>query len=347
MNGRQYNSETTPLLSSHNDVAHHQNNSLVELEGPSDPLNPVNTPQWRKWLYAANLGAMTFAVTFSSAVFAACTTDVAREFEVAPSTVTWATTLFVFGFAAGPVIMGPASELYGRKMPLLLGYLCFVLFQIPVARAHSIDTILIWRFLAGVAAAGSPAIVPGYLADFLTPVERGIAVAIFAATTLAGPSAGVIVGSLLLESSLGWRWSVWVSMIIGGVFGIVGWLTVPETYVPVLLKRKASRLRLETKDWALHSKLDEESIDAKKFAVRYLSRPFMMLGQEPILALMTLYISFTFGMVYFLFTVSFALPPVTKASILTTTRPTPSASTASEASSPCAALCPTSPSSRA
>jgi hypothetical protein len=136
-------------------------------------------------------------------------------------------------------------------------------------------------------------------------------------------------------------------MIIGGVFGIVGWLTVPETYVPVLLKRKASRLRLETKNWALHSKLDEESMDAKKFAVRYLSRPFMMLGQEPILALMTLYISFTFGMVYFLFTVSFALPPVTKASILTTTRPTPSASTASEASSPCAALCPTSPSSRA
>lgn len=203
--------------------------------------------------------------------------------------------------------MGPASELYGRKLPLFLGYLGFVLFQVPVARAQSIETVFIWRFLAGAAAAGSPAIIPGYLADFLTPVERGIAVAIFAATTLAGPSSGVIVGSLLLESSLDWRWSVWVSMFLGAVFGIIGWLTVPETYVPVLLKRKALRLRLETKNWAFHSKLEEERIDAKQFVVRYLSRPFMMLGQEPILALMTLYISFTFGMIYFLFTVSLAL----------------------------------------
>ncbi|OAK96974.1 MFS general substrate transporter, partial [Phaeosphaeriaceae sp. SRC1lsM3a] len=138
-----------------------QANNLVELEGPNDPLNPVNSLRWRKWLYAANLGAMTFAVTFSSAVFGACTADVAREFNVAPSTVTWATTLFVFGFAAGPVIMGPASELYGRKLPLFLGYLGFVLFQVPVARAQSIETVFLWRFLAGAAAAGSPAIIPG------------------------------------------------------------------------------------------------------------------------------------------------------------------------------------------
>lgn len=47
-------------------------------------------------------------------------------------------------------------------------------------------------------------------------------------------------------------------MILGAVFGIIGWLTVPETYVPVLLKRKALRLRLETRNWAFHSKLEEE-----------------------------------------------------------------------------------------
>ena len=296
--------ETAPLLTRNSHaVTRHFLDGLVELTGPDDPLSPLNLPRWKKWLYAASLGAMTFAVTFSSAIFGASAPDVARDLGVSSAAVTWATSLFVFGFAAGPIIMGPASELYGRRLPLFVGYLGFVLLHIPVATASDIHTVLIYRFLAGVASAGSPAIIPGCLADFLTPVERGIAVAIFAATTLSGPSAGAIAGSLLLRSSLSWRWTVWLSMVVGAVFGVVGLLTVPETYVPVLLKRRAAELRRETGNWALHSKLEEQAISPRDFAIRYLSRPFVMLGREPILSLMALYISFTFGMVYFLFTV--------------------------------------------
>lgn len=295
----QDDTETTPLLP--NGAT---GSKLVELQGPDDPLNPQNLPQWRKWLCATMLGALTFSATFSSAVFTAVTADVAREFKVSPEVIGLATSLFVFGFATGPVIMGPASELYGRKLPLFLGYVAFVIFQIPVALAQDVRTILIYRFLGGVASAGSPAIVGGYLADFLRPVERGVAIAIFAATTLIGPSVGVIVGSALMQTSLGWRWTAWLSMIMGVVFGVLGWIIVPETYVPVLLKRKAQRLRFETKDWAFHSKLEETPVGIKDFAVRYLTRPFVMLSQEPILMLMTLYVSFTFGMIYFLFVVS-------------------------------------------
>jgi MFS family permease len=232
---------------------------------------------------------------------------VAREFEVAPEVIALATSLFVFGFAMGPVIMGPASEVYGRKLPLFLGYLAFILFQIPVAMAQDVRTILIYRLLGGVAASGSPAIVGGYMADFLRPVERGVAIAIFAATTLIGPCVGNIAGSILLQSSLGWRWTVWLSMILGVTFGLIGWIAVPETYVPVLLKRKAQRLRLQTRNWALHSKYEESPVSIKDFAVRYITRPFVMLCQEPILVLMTLYVSFSFGMVYFLFVVSWPL----------------------------------------
>jgi DHA1 family multidrug resistance protein-like MFS transporter len=44
-------------------------------------------------------------------------------------------------------------------------------------------------------------------------------------------------------------------MIIAGIVGLVGLIFLPETYAPVLLKRKATKLRFETKNWALHSKL--------------------------------------------------------------------------------------------
>lgn len=306
--------EQTPLLPSQSNrhVEHPHwdgrtggNSDLVELTGPDDPLHPQNSmPQWRKWLCATVLGAMTFAATFSSAIFAAVAPGLTSELHSSPEQIALATSLFVFGFAAGPVIMGPASEVYGRKLPLFTGYAAFVLSQIPVAVADNTRTILIWRFVGGVASSGSPAIVGGYLADFLQPVERGVAIAIFAATTLSGPPLGAIAGSVLLDSSLGWRWAAWLSMIMGIVFMLLGFLVVPETYLPVLLRRKAQRLRLETGNWALHTKMEESPVTLHVFVAKYLSRPFIMLFQEPILICMTLYVSFTFGMVYFLFVVS-------------------------------------------
>ncbi|KAK4697093.1 hypothetical protein P7C71_g944, partial [Lecanoromycetidae sp. Uapishka_2] len=290
------NGEEQPLLTTQD-----KDPDLITLNGPDDPLNPMNLPPWRKWFCASILGAMTFAATFSSSVFTAATRATAQEFEVAPETMALATSLYVFGFATGPILMGPASELHGRKIPFFVGYVGFIITQIPVGLATNVETILIFRFLGGVASSGSPAIVGGYLADFLPPVERGVAVAIFAATTLIGPSAGAIIGGVVVQSSLGWRWTAWISMIMGILFGAIGFVVLPETYVPVLLKRKAWDLRYDTRNWALHSKLDERPVDIKDFVVRYLSRPFIMLCLEPILLAMTLYISFTFGMVYLLF----------------------------------------------
>lgn len=275
--------------------------NLVVLNGPDDPLNPQNIPEKWKWIYATLLGALTFVVTFSSSVFSTVITQTAAEFHVSDEVMTLGTSLFVFGFATGPIIAGPSSELYGRKLPLLLSYAVFVIFQIPVAVARNVETIMIFRFLGGVAASGPPAIVGGYLADFFPPVERGLAVGVFAATTQLGPLLGPIIGGFVVESYLGWRWTAWLTMIMGVFFGGVSFLLLPETFVPRVLTLKARRLRRETKNSALHSQQEETPVDIKVFVVRYLTRPFLMLFQEPILLLLTLYISFVYGFLYLLF----------------------------------------------
>ena len=208
--------------------------------------------------------------------------------------------------------MGPASELIGRKIPFFVGYLAFIVFQIPVGLAQTARTVLIFRFLSGVASSVSPAIVGGYLADFLAPVERGVAVAIFAAMTLIGPEIGAIVGAVLVGSELGWRWTAWVSLVLGAVTSIIGIFILPETYLPVLEQQHARRLRREKKQWALHAKSDETPVSFRDFAVRYLTRPIAMLCLEPILFLMTLYITFVFGLVYLLFVVCLPLSRIVR-----------------------------------
>ena len=81
----------------------------------------------------------------------------------------------------GPVAFGPMSEVYGRRIPLLSGYLVFAIFQIPVACAHNVETIMISRFISGLAASAPLAVVGGALADLYDPVERTYAICCFAA----------------------------------------------------------------------------------------------------------------------------------------------------------------------
>ena len=72
------------------------------------------------------------------------------------------------------------SEVYGRKYPLFVGYFVFALFQIPVATAENVQTVFVCRFLSGLFGSSPLSVVGGALVDLWPPVERGIAMSIFA-----------------------------------------------------------------------------------------------------------------------------------------------------------------------
>jgi MFS transporter, DHA1 family, multidrug resistance protein len=92
----------------------------------------------------------------------------------------------------GPLLWGPFSELYGRKKPLFFGYAVFIIFQIPVAVAQNVETIMLSRFFIGFFGCSPLAIVGGVLADIWNPVDRGVAMAFFAGATFGGPTLGPI-----------------------------------------------------------------------------------------------------------------------------------------------------------
>jgi DHA1 family multidrug resistance protein-like MFS transporter len=182
-----------------------------------------------------------------------------------------------------------------------VGYAVFCILQIPVAVAQNLETILVSRFICGVFAAAPLAIIGGMLADFWDPVNRAVAVSVYAAATFIGPVAGPILGGFITESYLGWRWTAWITLFLGSFFGIIGFFIIPETYAPVLLQAKAKVLRYKTKNWATHAKLDESPVSFKSIAQIYFLRPFVLISHEPILVLFTLYISLVYGILYLFF----------------------------------------------
>src|SRR5947207_12398573 len=97
-------------------------------------------------------------------------------------------------------------------IPLFIGFGIFTIFQIPVAVAQDLQTIMVFRFLCGMFGCAPLAIVAGALADIWDPVSRGVAVALFAASTFIGPVAGPIAGGFIVHSPLGWRWTAWITL---------------------------------------------------------------------------------------------------------------------------------------
>ncbi|RDW82201.1 MFS general substrate transporter-65 [Coleophoma cylindrospora] len=275
--------------------------NLVEWDGPNDPGNPMNWSVGKKWIVTIALGFLTFVITFASSVFSTSTIAVAVRFGVSTEVSTLGTSLFVLGFAAGPLIWGPASEVFGRKKPLFLGYFLFAIFQIPVAVAVNLETIMLCRFFGGLFGSAPLAIVGGTLADFWGPVDRGVAVCVFAAATFIGPIAGPIMGGFIVDSYLGWRWTAWITLIMASFFGTIAFILAPETAHPTLLQQRAKKMRFEQKNWAIHAKADETEVDFKNMLHNYFLKPFMMLFREPILVLVTLYMALIYGILYLFF----------------------------------------------
>ncbi|KAJ9643158.1 hypothetical protein H2204_002053 [Knufia peltigerae] len=271
------------------------NRYLVEFDGLDDPDNPKNWSRARRWRITLAMGGMAFVVTFSSSVFAVVILPVATQFHIGTVTSTLGVSLFLLGFVFGPIFFGPASEVFGRRFPLFSGYLCFAIFQIPVALAQNVETIMLGRFFGGFAASSPLAVIGGALADIWNPIDRAYGVCVFAAAAFSGPVAGPIIGGFVTQSYLGWRWTAWITMIMAALFGCIGFLVIPETSAAKILQKRAKRLRRETDNPAFHAQADKSPISAKTLVFVYLVRPFTMIFQEPILALITAYMSFIYG----------------------------------------------------
>jgi DHA1 family multidrug resistance protein-like MFS transporter len=87
---------------------------------------------------------------------------------------------------------------------------------------------------------------------------------------------------------------------------ILSLLFLEETYPPLILVAKAAALRRRTKNWGIHAKQEEIEVDFKELVIKNVARPLKILFTEPIVLLITIYMSFIYGLLYLLLT-SYAL----------------------------------------
>ncbi|KAI0882357.1 bicyclomycin resistance protein [Annulohypoxylon maeteangense] len=289
------------LSSSNDDDDSDTSPNVVWWSGPNDPENPYNWPTWRKVLNCGLISAMTFISPLASSIFAPGVPQVIAEFHSTSLEIAaFVVSVYVLGFAAGPMLFAPLSEIYGRVILYHIANVGFVAFQIGCALAPTLNALIVFRFFAGVFGSVSITNGGGTIADMIVQEKRGGAMAVFSIGPLLGPIIGPVAGGFLSDAE-GWRWSFWLLTIVGGFLGILMTFSLKESYAPVILERKAAKLRKDTGNDLLRSKLDA-GLSPRDYFKRGIIRPFKMLFLSPIVAITSLYMAVTYGYLYLMFT---------------------------------------------
>ncbi|KAI5805392.1 major facilitator superfamily domain-containing protein [Peziza echinospora] len=275
---------------------------LVTWDGPDDPQNPRNFPDGKKWGITMVISLYTFVTPFASSVVAPAAMVYGREFGITNSTIlSMSVSIFLLGFAVGPLFFAPLSEMYGRLIVMHVSTFFFLAFTIGTSFSGNTETMIILRFLSGLSGSAPLALGAGVLSDVWAPMDLARASAVFSLGPLIGPITAPIMSGFVIQY-LEWRWVFWILTLVVGFTAILGlFIYRTETYAVVILNRRAARMRKETGNPHLHTVFEIGTRDFKTTLKIAIVRPFKMLVTNPALFLLGLFMAFVYGFLYLMF----------------------------------------------
>lgn len=175
----------------HTYVGHGTTESPFRVEFLSDDArNPLKFSKVFKWTVTLTTAFSTLAVSFTSSAYSGSVPKVVDEFGVSVIVAILGVSMFVLGFAIGPLFWAPFSELYGRQKLFFVTYMALTAFNAAGAGAPNMAALIVLRFLAGAWGSSPLTNSGGVIADLFPAHERGIATSIFALAPFFGPALG-------------------------------------------------------------------------------------------------------------------------------------------------------------
>lgn len=146
-------------------------------------------------------------------MFAPGVPDIMVEFKSSNTNLaTFVVSIYVLGFAFGPLLAAPLSEIYGRALCFNIANVLFIVFTVATALSQNMGMLIAFRFLMGLSGSTPITNGSGTISDMFPVEERGKAMAVWAMGPLLGPCIGPVAGGYMVES-VGWRWVFWVIAI--------------------------------------------------------------------------------------------------------------------------------------
>lgn len=197
------------------------------------------------------------------------------------------------------MLLAPLSEFFGRRPIYLTSWAGFVIWLIPCARAKNIQTMLVARFFNGVCGSGFMSVAGGTVGDLFNVHELALPMMVYTASPFLGPELGPIIGGFICQNA-NWRWVFYVLIIWSTVAYVAILIAVPETYGPIILRKRAERESRENVEMSstVPTKPDKSIFSAIGHSCL---RPMQLLIFEPMCLALCTFSAILLGILYLFF----------------------------------------------
>ena len=196
-------------------------------------------------------------------------------------------TIWELGEAAGPLLIAPLSERYGRYPVFNIANVFFILGSIMGVLSQSVGLMIFCRFFIGMTVA-SNVLAPAIIGDIFPSEQRGSAMSVVMFAPLLGGAIGPAISGAITET-LGWRRTMWLAIALSTVCEIVFLTCFRETYKVKVLAKQG--LAIE----------DDTEIDVSKEDMSLLTciaRPIKVFYSSFVLQILSLYGALAFTWFY-------------------------------------------------
>ncbi|MFE5628356.1 Bcr/CflA family multidrug efflux MFS transporter [Streptomyces sp. NPDC056543] len=177
------------------------------------------------------LGGLTALPPLSMDMYLPALPEVTEMLRSPAATVQLTLTACLAGMALGQLVVGPMSDRWGRRRPLLIGMLVYVAATAVCAFAPTVELLIGFRLLQGLAGAAGIVIARAVVRD----LYDGVAMARFFSTLMlisgAAPIIAPLIGGQILRIT-DWRGVFHVLALVGVLLTLVVWKWLEETLPP-------------------------------------------------------------------------------------------------------------------
>lgn len=136
-------------------------------------------------------------------------------------------TGFLVGFAIAQLVWGPVSDRIGRRMPLFIGMVLFVIGSIGCALSQTMEQVVVWRVFQALGACTGPMLARAMIRDLYSRTEAAKMLSTLMVIMAVAPIIGPLLGGQLLKIG-SWHSIFWLLAVIGALmFAMV--FRLPET----------------------------------------------------------------------------------------------------------------------
>ncbi|MFF8727669.1 multidrug effflux MFS transporter [Streptomyces sp. NPDC015171] len=177
------------------------------------------------------LGGLTATPPLAMDMYLPSLPEVTHALHAPAATVQLTLTSCLAGMALGQLVVGPMSDRWGRRRPLLSGLAVYLLATALCAFAPNVETLVAFRLLQGLAGAAGIVIARAVVRD----LYDGVAMARFFSTLMlisgVAPVVAPLIGGQILRVT-DWRGVFVVLTAVGALLAAVVWRRLPETLAP-------------------------------------------------------------------------------------------------------------------